>query len=144
MSNAASPPRLLRLPEIIGDKKANPPIPAKIPVSKTTWWAGVKTGRFPPPVKLGPRITAWREEQIDRIPEQCDSTLTPPKAAIEGAKRKRAAKRVELSQAVPAAPNPTPKTKARRVELTRKPAPPTVPKPSTPHAPARRPARRAK
>jgi predicted DNA-binding transcriptional regulator AlpA len=35
-----------------------------IPVSKSTWWAGVKSGRFPQPVKLGPRITAWRVEDI--------------------------------------------------------------------------------
>ena len=35
-----------------------------IPVSKSTWWEGVKSGRFPKPVKLGPRITAWRVEEI--------------------------------------------------------------------------------
>jgi prophage regulatory protein len=35
-----------------------------IPVSKSTWWAGVKSGRFPKPVKLGPRITAWRVEDV--------------------------------------------------------------------------------
>jgi len=35
-----------------------------IPVGKSTWWAGVKSGRFPQPVKLGPRITAWRVEDI--------------------------------------------------------------------------------
>lgn len=35
-----------------------------IPVSKSTWWAGVKTGRYPKPVKLGPRITAWRISDI--------------------------------------------------------------------------------
>lgn len=35
-----------------------------IPVSKSTWWEGVRTGRFPKPVKLGPRITAWRVEDI--------------------------------------------------------------------------------
>lgn len=34
------------------------------PVSKSTWWAGVKTGRFPAGVKLGPRMTAWRVEDI--------------------------------------------------------------------------------
>ena len=38
-----------------------------IPVSKSTWWAGVKAGRFPKPVKLGPRITAWRVEDIRRL-----------------------------------------------------------------------------
>ena len=35
-----------------------------IPVSKSTWWADVKDSRYPPPVKLGPRITAWRVEDI--------------------------------------------------------------------------------
>lgn len=35
-----------------------------IPVSKSTWWQGVQTGRYPRPVKLGPRITAWRVEDI--------------------------------------------------------------------------------
>ena len=35
-----------------------------IPVGKSTWWAGVKDGRYPTPVKLGPRITAWRVEDI--------------------------------------------------------------------------------
>jgi predicted DNA-binding transcriptional regulator AlpA len=54
----------LRLPYIIGDANACPPIPAIIPVSKSTWWAGVKSGRFPKPIKLGPRITAWRVEDI--------------------------------------------------------------------------------
>ena len=54
----------LRLPQIIGDPKANPPIPALIPVSRTTWWAGVSSGFFPKPIKLGPRITVWRVETI--------------------------------------------------------------------------------
>ena len=58
----------LRLRQIIGDPKADPPIPAIIPVGKSTWWAGVKSGRYPQPVKsLGPRITAWRVEDIRRL-----------------------------------------------------------------------------
>lgn len=39
-------------------------IPAIIPVKKSCWWDGVKSGRFPKPVKLGPRITVWRVEDI--------------------------------------------------------------------------------
>lgn len=35
-----------------------------IPVSKTTWWEGVRTGRFPQPLKLGPRTTVWKVEDI--------------------------------------------------------------------------------
>lgn len=35
-----------------------------IPVSNSSWWEGVKTGLYPKPVKLGPRITAWRVEDI--------------------------------------------------------------------------------
>jgi hypothetical protein len=54
----------LRLPQIVGDPGAEPPIPAIIPVGKSTWWAGVKDGRYPKPVKLGPRVTAWRVEDI--------------------------------------------------------------------------------
>lgn len=54
----------LRLPQIIGDPKANPAVPPLIPVKKSCWWAGVKSGRFPKPIKLGPRVTAWRVEDI--------------------------------------------------------------------------------
>jgi prophage regulatory protein len=54
----------LRERQIIGDPNANPPIPAIIPVSRSTWWSGVKEGRYPKPVKLGPRVTAWRVEDI--------------------------------------------------------------------------------
>ena len=60
----------VRLPQIIGNPKADPPILPVIPVGKSTWWAGVKNGRFPKPVKLGPRITAWRVEDIRAL---CDS-----------------------------------------------------------------------
>lgn len=35
-----------------------------IPVSKSTWWEGVRTGRYPKPMKLGPRVTVWRAEDI--------------------------------------------------------------------------------
>lgn len=35
-----------------------------IPVSKSTWWAGVKSGRYPRPVKISTRVTAWRVEDI--------------------------------------------------------------------------------
>jgi prophage regulatory protein len=35
-----------------------------IPVSRSSWWRGVKEGRFPQPVKLAARTTAWRAEDI--------------------------------------------------------------------------------
>lgn len=54
----------LRLPQIIGNPKADPPVPAIIPVKKSCWWEGVRTGRFPKPVKLGPRVTVWRVQDI--------------------------------------------------------------------------------
>ena len=44
----------LRLPQVL----------KVFPVSKSTWWAGVKEGRYPQPVKLGPKMTAWRVEDI--------------------------------------------------------------------------------
>ena len=41
-----------------------------IPVGKTTWWNGVRTGRFPQPLKLGPRTTVWRTQDIQCLIDQ--------------------------------------------------------------------------
>jgi hypothetical protein len=57
----------VRLSQIIGNRRAKPPIPAIIPVSKSTWWEGVRSGRFPKPLKLGARITVWRVEDIQAL-----------------------------------------------------------------------------
>jgi prophage regulatory protein len=38
-----------------------------IPIGKSTWWAGIQSGRFPKGVKLGPRTTAWRVEDIRQL-----------------------------------------------------------------------------
>ena len=55
----------LRLRQILGDPKADPQIPAIIPVKKSCWWDGVKSGRFPKPVKIGNgRGAFWRVEDI--------------------------------------------------------------------------------
>lgn len=59
----------LRLPSIIGDPKAEPPILPVIPVSKSTWWAGVKSGRYPPAIKISARCTAWKVEAIRALIE---------------------------------------------------------------------------
>lgn len=66
----------LRLSQIIGDKKANPPVPALIPVCKSTWWASVKSGRYPQPVKLSPGVTAWRVEDVRALIEQAAGCRT--------------------------------------------------------------------
>ena len=44
----------LRLPQIM----------KHFPISKSAWWEGCRTGRYPKPVKLGPRTTVWRAEEI--------------------------------------------------------------------------------
>jgi len=65
MDNKLPETGFLRLPQIIGNAKAVPPIPPLIPVSRSTWWQGVKEGRYPQPVRtLGARVTAWRVEEI--------------------------------------------------------------------------------
>ena len=63
--NAAEFPKtgFVRLPSILSPN-------GPIPVSKSTWWAGIKDGRYPKPVKLGPRITAWRVEDIRSLIEK--------------------------------------------------------------------------
>ncbi|MDL2280133.1 AlpA family phage regulatory protein [Desulfovibrio sp. OttesenSCG-928-G11] len=44
----------LRLPQVL----------ALVPVGKSSWWEGCKSGRYPKPIKLGPRTTVWRAEDI--------------------------------------------------------------------------------
>jgi prophage regulatory protein len=67
--------RLLRLAAILAPS-------GPIPVSRSTWWSGVKTGRFPQPVKLGPRITAWRAQDICALTE-FGVTAEPPRNESE-------------------------------------------------------------
>jgi prophage regulatory protein len=44
-----------------------------LPIGKSTWWAGIRVGRYPKPVKLGPRITAWRVEDIRALIERASA-----------------------------------------------------------------------
>ena len=46
--------RLLRLHQVL----------ARVPISRSSWWEGCRTGRYPKPIKLGPRTTVWRAEDI--------------------------------------------------------------------------------
>ena len=44
----------LRLPQVL----------ALIPISRSAWWAGCKSGRYPKPIKLGLRTTVWKAADI--------------------------------------------------------------------------------
>ena len=46
--------RLLRINQVL----------ALVPVGRSSWWEGCRTGRYPKPIKLGPRTTVWRAEDI--------------------------------------------------------------------------------
>ncbi|CAK7038018.1 MAG: hypothetical protein DELT_00653 [Desulfovibrio sp.] len=50
----------LRLPQIM----------ELVPISKSSWWQGCKAGRYPKPIKLGPRTTVWRAEEIKAFIER--------------------------------------------------------------------------
>ncbi len=47
----------LRLPQVL----------SRIPVSKSSWWAGVKSGRYPKSIKLGARTTVWLKSDIEHL-----------------------------------------------------------------------------
>jgi prophage regulatory protein len=47
-----------------------PTVLAIFPIGKSTWWAGIKSGRYPPPIKLGPNTSAWRAGQIRQLLQQ--------------------------------------------------------------------------
>ena len=57
----------LRLHQIVGDSRRG--IAPLFPVSRSTFWAKVKAGDYPQPVKLGPRTTAWRAEDVRALIE---------------------------------------------------------------------------
>jgi prophage regulatory protein len=50
----------LRLPQVL----------EILPISKSTWWKGIREGRFPKPVKLSERTSAWSREDIDVLCDQ--------------------------------------------------------------------------
>lgn len=56
----------LRAKQILGDPTAEPPIPAILPISKSAWWEGVRSGRYPAPIRHG-RTTMWRVEDIQDL-----------------------------------------------------------------------------
>jgi len=59
----------LRLSQILGDPKAKPPIPALLPVSPATWANGCRSGIYPKPVRIAPRLNGWRVKDIKKLLE---------------------------------------------------------------------------
>lgn len=62
--------RYVRVRQIVGDPEAVPPIPAIVQVGTSTWWAWVKAGKAPQPIKLSPRVTVWRESEVRAFVER--------------------------------------------------------------------------
>ena len=60
MSHPLPDQGFVRLPQVL----------AMIPVSRSSWYAGIKSGRFPKPVALGPRTSAWKISDIKALIEQ--------------------------------------------------------------------------
>lgn len=54
--------KLVRISSIIGDAGV-------LPISRSSWWLGIKKGYYPTPIKLGPNITAWRWSEIQSLIE---------------------------------------------------------------------------
>lgn len=48
---------LLRLPAVLSIVK----------IPKSSWWRGIKEERFPKPIKLGPRTSAWLTSDIKAL-----------------------------------------------------------------------------
>lgn len=61
-----------RISHIVGDSERG--IEPIIPVSRSTWWAGVKSGRFPQPIRFG-GITMWRKSDIQALVESINSDI---------------------------------------------------------------------
>ena len=60
----------LRLSWIIGD--ATKGILPLIPVSRATWYAGIKSGKYPKPIRLSEGVSVWRTSDIDSLCQQIE------------------------------------------------------------------------
>ena len=58
-----------------------PQVLSVFPVSRSTWWAGVKSKKYPQAVKLGANTTAWRAEDIRKLIQDHGAARTEPLAA---------------------------------------------------------------
>jgi len=67
-SNQLPETGFVRIWQIVGNKKTN--IPPLLPICRTTFLNGVKSGKYPKPVKLGERTTAWRVADIRDLIEK--------------------------------------------------------------------------
>lgn len=47
-----------------------PTILALFPISRSSWWDGVRRGKYPAALKLGSRTTAWRADDIRALLER--------------------------------------------------------------------------
>lgn len=47
-----------------------PQVLAAFPISKSAWWLGVKSGRYPPSYKLSPNVTAWKADDVRALLER--------------------------------------------------------------------------
>ena len=61
--------KLLRVRDIVRDTKSG--TFGYLPISKAAWWKGVSEGKYPQPIKLGPKTTCWRESDILALINNC-------------------------------------------------------------------------
>ncbi|MBC7980300.1 MAG: AlpA family phage regulatory protein [Armatimonadetes bacterium] len=47
---------------------------AAIPVSRSTWYRGIRSGRYPMQVRISANIVGWKQSEIARLVESFDST----------------------------------------------------------------------
>jgi len=52
--------RLVRLNEVL----------RLLPISSASWWNGVRAGKYPRGIKLGPKTTCWRLSEITALAER--------------------------------------------------------------------------
>jgi prophage regulatory protein len=85
--NSINEAALLRLPQVL----------ALVPISRSAWWQGCRDGRYPKPIRLGPRTTVWRASDILALIDSLTTGLTAvpykPRTAARSAHQKRRATR---------------------------------------------------
>lgn len=88
----------LRQSQIIGNRRASPPIPGAIPISPSQWWVWVRAGKAPAPIKLGPATTVWKAEEIHEFIERLANGDSEPLGNREPSERAAALVRAKRAK----------------------------------------------
>ena len=71
----------MRNPDLVDEKTARAVLGGNRPISKATLWRGTKSGKYPAPIKVGPKSNRWIRAElaayIEKMAARRDAVFDP-------------------------------------------------------------------